>query len=437
VRKRTKFRPSVEGDLDIALLDPAFEPATPGGAMSYLDGTLSGLSQESVSCEVFSGRQLPVEHYPVEVIPSRRRLYLFRECQSLAYNLRFAMHVWKKFRGRMPRVLYQRHGRFVLSGVLLSWLSGRPLTLEYQGSEVWLANNWDPARFRLWLKLCEDVSIAASSQIVVLCEALRDELIARGYPAEKIILNPAAVNPECFRPDCGGKEVRRQLGLAPQHSLVTFVGSFSYYHGIPVLARAITALLKRHKEDPVLADLRFMLVGDGLLRPETEEALDKVEGSQAVIFTGLIPHASVPSYLDASDILVSPQIPNADGKPFFGSPTKLFEYMAMEKAIIASNMDQLSSVLRHANTAWMVTPGSDTELTNAIQYLAARPELRRLLGRNARATALQRHTWHQNAIRFLSETGLSRESAQPEGEPSVYPAFRSDDLTFEATREHN
>jgi len=180
-----------------------------------------------------------------------------------------------------------------------------------------------------------------------------------------------------------------------------------------------------------------MLVGDGLLRPETEEALSRVEGSQAVIFTGLVPHASIPSYLDASDILVSPQVPNPDGKPFFGSPTKLFEYMAMEKAIVASNMDQLASVLSHANTAWMVTPGSDTELANAIEHLATRSELRRLLGRNARATALQRHTWHQNAVRLISQTGLSREPAQPEGVRSIYPASQSDDLSFETTREHH
>lgn len=437
LKRRRGFRPRVEGELDIALLDPAFEPATHGGAMSYLYGTLSGLSQESASCKVFSGRQLSVEHYSVEVIPSCRRLYLFREGQSLAYNLRFALQVWRKFRSRRPRVWYQRHGRFVFSGALLSWLTRRPLALEYQGSEVWLANNWDPARFRPWLRLCEDVSIAASAQIVVLCEALRDELIARGYPAEKIILNPAAVDPDRFRPGCGGSEVRQELGLAPQHELVTFVGSFSYYHGTPVLARAITTLLKRCKEEPALRNLRFMLVGDGLLRPETEEALSNAEGSHAVIFTGLVPHASIPSYLDASDILVSPQVPNTDGRPFFGSPTKLFEYMAMGKAIIASNMDQLSRILSHANTAWMVTPGSDTELANAIEYLAARPELRRLLGLNARARALQRHTWHQNAIRFLSQTGLSEGPAQPTGTVQYLPRSQSDDLTLEATSEHN
>jgi glycosyltransferase involved in cell wall biosynthesis len=433
VKAQRKFRQRVDGKLDIALLDPSFEPATAGGAMSYLDGTLSGLANEPVSCEIFSGRQLSFNYYPVHVFPSRRRLYLFRESQSLSYNLRFALSVWKKLRCRVPRLLYQRHGRFVLAGALLSWLTRVPLVLEYQGSEVWLAKNWDPARFWPWLGLCERVSIAAASQIVVLCEALRDELLALGYSAQRIIVNPAAVDPERFCPACGGEEVRQQLGLAPHHTLVTFAGSFSYYHGVCVLARAITALLKRRNEDPLFENLRFMLVGDGLLRAETEEALSRVEGSESVIFTGLVPHMSVPRYLDASDILVSPQVPNADGQPFFGSPTKLFEYMAMEKAIVASDMDQLSSVLSHGITAWMVKPGSDTELANAIEYLAGRPELRSLLGRNARAAALQRHTWRQNAIRLLSQTDLPLETKQRSNSAAV----QRGDLPFQTTRERS
>jgi glycosyltransferase involved in cell wall biosynthesis len=437
VRKQRNFRPRVDDELDIALLDPSFEPATAGGAMSYLNGTLSGLVNEPVSCEIFSGRQLSRDYYPVRVVPNRRRLYLFRECQSLSYNLRFALGVWKKLRCRVPRLLYQRHGRFVFAGALLSLLTGIPLVLEYQGSEVWLAKNWDPARFWPWLGLCENVSIAAASQIVVLCEALRDELLERGYPAQRIIVNPAAVDPKRFCPDCGGKEVREQLGLAPHHTLITFAGSFSYYHGVSVLARAITTLLRRRNEDPVFENLRFMLVGDGLLRAETEEGLSRVEGSESVIFTGLIPHMSVPRYLDASDILVSPQVPNADGQPFFGSPTKLFEYMAMEKAIVASDMDQLSSVLSHGNTAWMVKPGSDIELASAIEHLARRPELRDSLGRNARAAALESHTWHQNALRFLSKTNLSPGTAQRERARSNSSAIQRDDAPFQTTRERN
>jgi glycosyltransferase involved in cell wall biosynthesis len=133
---------------------------------------------------------------------------------------------------------------------------------------------------------------------------------------------------------------------------------------------------------------------------------------------------------------VSPQVPNEDGLPFFGSPTKLFEYMAMEKAIVASDLAQLSRVLCHGSTAWMVTPGSDAELVGAIEYLAGRPELRSLLGRNARAAALQRHTWRQNAIRLLSQTNLSLSADQRDGARTDSRAVRSD-LPLETSRERS
>ena len=64
----------------------------------------------------------------------------------------------------------------------------------------------------------------------------------------------------------------------------------------------------------------------------------------------------------ACDLLASPHVPNSDGTPFFGSPTKLFEYMAMGKGIIASDLDQIGEVLEHDHTAWMVKPGDAESL---------------------------------------------------------------------------
>jgi len=91
-----------------------------------------------------------------------------------------------------------------------------------------------------------------------------------------------------------------------------------------------------------------------------------------------------------------------DGRPFFGSPTKLFEYMAMGKAIAASALDQISQVLEHGRTALLVKPGDANELAEAMQRLAGDAQLRIELGRNARETALARHTWRQNARRVLA-----------------------------------
>jgi len=121
-----------------------------------------------------------------------------------------------------------------------------------------------------------------------------------------------------------------------------------------------------------------------------------------VTFTGATPHKSVRTYLDAADILVSPHVPMPGGIPFFGSPTKLFEYMAMGKAIVASALDQIAEVLEDGRTALLVKPGDPGEVVEAIKRLAADEQLCIELGRNARETALERHTWRQNAKRVLT-----------------------------------
>jgi glycosyltransferase involved in cell wall biosynthesis len=96
-----------------------------------------------------------------------------------------------------------------------------------------------------------------------------------------------------------------------------------------------------------------------------------------------------------------------DGQPFFGSPTKIFEYMAMAKGIVASNLGQLSQVLKHEKSALLVEPGSVNELASAIALLARNPALRNQLGYNARESALAEHTWRKNAERVLARSRAS------------------------------
>ena len=158
-----------------------------------------------------------------------------------------------------------------------------------------------------------------------------------------------------------------------------------------------------------------MLIGNGPLHAELQANLSAFETPGEVIFTGAIPHDQVPTYLDAADILVSPHVAMPDGKPFFGSPTKLFEYMAMSKAIIASNLDQLAQVLKHEQTALLITPGNSKELENAIVRLANNPELRLSLGRAARAVAIAKHTWQENASRVLSRVAPQEWTASDKG----------------------
>jgi len=420
--------------LDLAYLYPSQAGLdAPGGALTHVTGFLSGLVQEGARCAIFSGQTLQAG-CDVYHISGTRFPYLIREGAMLSYNIRFISVARKLLAQKRARLLYQRHGRFMFAGALLSRLMGIPLVLEYNASEDWMAKYWDPTRFRSLLRLCERVSVKAASLIVVVSNPLKQRLIEVGVPAERILVNPNAVDPGSFHPNCGGAKLRQDLGLQSGDIVVCFVGTFSYWHGVAVLQETIQLLLD--KAQPAGGSLKFLLVGDGPLAPQMRNALEPYSGKGLVTFTGAIPHRSVRAYLDAANILVSPHVPMPGGTPFFGSPTKLFEYMAMGKAITASALDQIADVLEHGRTALLVRPGDPNDLVEAIQRLAADPQLRIELGRNSRETALTRHTWRQNARRVLAyhadtglgsnESGLRSTAAGPA--PSHSTKFAGQDL---------
>ena len=412
LRRERKERTS---EFDVAYLYPyPLDRAAVGGAMTHVGGLLGGLAAQSARCKVFSGRAFNSKGFPLCEIPAKRRFYLLREPLLISYNATYYREVARQLRKGAAKALYQRHGRFVVGGALLSHALRVPLVLEYNGSEDWVATNWDPSRFRSWLRLCEDFSLAAAALVVVVSEALREELLGRGIPSERILVNPNAVDPDTFRPGCGGQELRARLGFSPADVVVCFLGTFSYWHGVQVLQETIHQLLREESPCRGVFQIRFLLVGEGPLRWELRQASAEFERTGTVVFAGTVPHSQVPAYLDASDILVSPHIPMPDGRPFFGSPTKLFEYMAMGKGIVASDLDQIGRVLRHQETAWLVTPGDPKDLAAAIRLLAGQPDTRNRLGKAARNAALARHTWSQNAAHLLARIEpTSFETEQP------------------------
>jgi len=373
-----------------------------GGAMSHVRGVLDGLAANGIACDVYSSSPLPVKGFPQQVIGVQRRLSIFWESLLLSYNLRFARIVRERLTAR-PLAFYQRHGRFIFSGALLARWTAVPLVLEYNGSEIWVGRYWDPGRFSTGLALCEDVALAHASLVVVVSDPLKHELLRRGIPEERILVNPNAVDPDYFRPGAGDPEFRRRLGVVPEEILVTFVGTFGPWHGVEVLGQAIQRLLTQTSSSGQNPRLRFLLVGEGTLSTKLRAALEREVFAEKVIFAGLVPHEFIRDYLDASDILVSPHVPMPDGSDFFGSPTKLFEYMAMGKGIVASRLNQIGEVLRDRETALLVKPGDADDLAAAVMELARNSELRRRLGEGARQAAVARHSWKQNAARLLEK----------------------------------
>jgi glycosyltransferase involved in cell wall biosynthesis len=246
------------------------------------------------------------------------------------------------------------------------------------------------------LERFEQLNLAAASRIFVVSEVEKNNLIEAGITAKKIVVNPNGVDADEFRPGIGGQKAREELSIAADKTLVGFVGTFGPWHGVLTLADAVAAIPKN-------ADIHFLLIGAGSLRDEVERKLRDSGDLDRVTFAGVVSHGRVPVMLDACDILISPHVPLADGSEFFGSPTKLFEYMAMGKGIVASRLGQIGDFLSHDETALLVEPANARELSLAIMRLADNEELRVSLGKAARERAVSQHTWRRNAARILEE----------------------------------
>lgn len=367
-----------------------------GGAASHIKGVVDALRGLGVELGIISndhiaGLDSSDERFTVvspETIGGTRALF------DIHNNLVFTRAVVPLIKEANPDFIYQRYARFSWAGVAASVRTGRPLFLEYNGSEVWVGKHWDRVGSLRLLERYERLNLRAAARIFVVSEVERRNLEARGVAAEKIVLNPNAVDVELFRPGIGGSQVRDDLGFSKQDLVAGFVGTFGPWHGVEQLAEAIKLI-------PENVRLRFVFVGSGSLRDRVEGILRNEIEARRVVFTGAVAHERVPALLDACDILVAPHVPLADGSDFFGSPTKIFEYMAMGKAIVASRLGQIGEVLSNEETALLVEPGNVQELAAALVRVAESNDLRKRLGPNAREAAVQNHTWTHNAQRVL------------------------------------
>lgn len=360
-----------------------------GGSFTHVAGFIAGAEQLGWQTTLVACGELPAQPSQAEVVPYTPFVNTSMETAEMDYSFRLA----KQLEQRTPfDCIYQRHSGFNLTGLLLAEAWNVPFVLEVNNLETWIRDNWGTQKGGQLLEDTERLLFQAADLIVVVSEVLKEDMVRFGVSTDKILVNPNGVEEDLFRPDAPNQDtIRERYGLAPDDTLVGFIGSFGVWHGVPVLAEAVPKV--RKKSDKV----SFLLIGDGELRPEQEKKLQTYVADHSVVFTGRIPHHEAPAHLAACDILASPHVPNADGTRFFGSPTKLFEYMAMERAIVASNLEQIGQILRDGQDAVLTKPGDSGELAEAILALAKNPKQRLKLAKAARAKALAEYTWKANA----------------------------------------
>ncbi|MGN7613644.1 glycosyltransferase, partial [Magnetococcales bacterium HHB-1] len=138
----------------------------------------------------------------------------YLELPELWFNGYAVEQILTHLKGDRPGLIYQRYAVENFVGVALARRLNIPLILEYNGSEIWVSNNWgEPLQYEALAQRIEMLNLKAADLITVVSRPLFDELCERGIEPEKILINANAVNPEQYHPDLDGSPVRKKLGV--------------------------------------------------------------------------------------------------------------------------------------------------------------------------------------------------------------------------------
>ena len=383
-----------------------FREIQQGGSFTHFRGVVKGFDKLGYKIHYIGSGKIEVQNldFPKSIISYPNKFNL-PEIPEIYYNWRFIPKAYKTIktiqRTHGTKFIYQRHSIFNVCGVVLSYLTKIPLILEYNGSETWVRQKW--GGLLIFKKLCyfmENICLRKANLISVVSQPIKDELLKQGILENKILVNYNGVDSEKFNPNIDGSEIRKRVSLNDK-IIVGTLSTFGVWHGTKVFSKAIKLIIEKYPKSNIGFRIHFLFIGDGVLRPECERIIQESNMEKHVTFTGTVPFTQIQQYLAACDILVASHIPNSDGTPFFGSPTKLFEYMAMGKGIVASDLDQIGEVLEHKKTAWLVKPGDISDLVYGIIKLAQDKKLREELGKNAQREVVKNYTWGQNVKRVI------------------------------------
>lgn len=323
------------------------------------------------------------------------------ELAELGYSVVAYRRLARAVREHRPDVLYERHNLYLLAGKWLKARFGLPFLLEVN-SPMFIERHRTERLALPALARNLEISVWKSADVVLpVTQVLGNIVAAHGVPRERIEVIPNGINTHEFHGSPSTADAKDRLGLSGRFVL-GFTGFVRSWHALDQLIDFI-AEAKR-------PEFLLLVVGDGPAREELLQHARRRGVDGQVRFTGIVERASIPGWVAAFDIALQPAA-NA-----YASPLKLFEYLALGRAIVAPNQPNVLEVLTDGENALLFDPAVSRSLFSAIDRMTADAALRQRLGEAARNTIVRRGlTWDRNAERViaLADRLLAERSGAP------------------------
>lgn len=309
------------------------------------------------------------------------------EIMELLYNVILYRNARKVLQKQRIDFIYERYALNTFATTLLGKRLGIPVIQEINDATG--IRRVRQHRMEFIARWIESWVFNNSSSLITISSEFERILMQRGIPKGKVSFLPNAVNPETFNPEIYDDRVKKRFDLYDK-VVVGFVGSFAVWHGVESILEVAPELINS------IPNIHFLMVGSGLQLHNVQERVNTMGMEGRFTFPGKVPFNEVPLYLKAMDIGIIPKSNE------YGSPMKLFEYMAMGVVPVVPLLPPITDVIEHGNTGLLFDCDNADDLRRQIHKACSDEAFRKHLSENARKMVLSNHLWIHNANHIVN-----------------------------------
>ncbi len=301
-------------------------------------------------------------------------------------------HLLKLLREIRPQIVHTHSSKAGILGRFAASHLGIPAVHTIHGAAFHYGQN--PIAHHSYI-LAEKWAARHCRKFISVCDAMTDQYVAAGIaPRERFVTIYSGMEVEPFlNPPRSRDDVRKELGLGPEHVVITKVARLFHLKGHECVIAAASRVAKEHP------NVRFVFVGDGILREQFRAQIEQAGLSGVFIFTGLVPPSRVPELIQASDIVVHASY-------WEGLARVLPQALIAGKPVVSYDVDGAREVVIPGQTGYLLPPRSVNELASALCELAGNPELRERLGQTGRERFVDQFR-HETMTRRIREVYAS------------------------------
>ncbi len=286
-----------------------------------------------------------------------------------------------------PDFIYERYNLFFPSGIWVKKLTRIPLILEVNSPLYEERKKHGSISLNTLALWSERYAWKNADYILPVTNVLADRIRKLNISENKIVVIHNGINKKQFSIKYNPNEIIKKHNLEDKF-ILGFVGFIRKWHNLD----KVMQIIAKNKDK----NWHLLLIGDGPEIPELKQLAMNLKIVDRITMTGLVNRDELSKYISTFDVALLPDVVE------YASPLKLFEYMALKRAVLAPNKSNLNEIVTDGKDVVLFNSDETGDFSKKLEMLCNSVEIRKHISQGAINTIQEKKLyWSENAKKVI------------------------------------